>query len=228
MIRTTAGAGRGCNSALADARVLITGSEPRTKSPNKYAISGLMNLPNSLTLFRIFLVPPLVGVLLTTTPPAREFWGFIVFAAAATTDYFDGYLARKRSQITALGQLLDPVADKLLISAAFISLVQLGIAPAWMVIIIVGREFVVTGLRSVASVQGITISAMRLGKYKMVAQVACAGCLIVANRFPDTYIFLAGQILLWIVVVLSLLSMVQYFRRYWGPIQRRVTTSQDG
>ena len=96
-----------------------------------------------------------------------------------------------------------------------------------MVIIIVGREFVVTGLRSVASVQGITISAMRLGKYKMVAQVACAGCLIVANRFPDTYIFLAGQILLWIVVVLSVLSMVQYFRRYWGPIQRRVTTSQD-
>ena len=190
-----------------------------------------MNLPNALTLSRIFLVPPLVGVLLTTTPPAREFWGFIVFATAATTDYFDGYLARKRSQITTLGQLLDPVADKLLISAAFISLVQLGIhpaAPAWMVIIIVGREFVVTGLRSVASVRGITIAAMRLGKYKMVAQVACAGCLIVANRFPDTYIFLAGQILLWIVVVLALLSMVQYFRRYWGPIQRHVTTSQDG
>ena len=186
-----------------------------------------MNLPNALTLSRIFLVPPLVGVLLTTTTPAREFWGFIVFAAAATTDYFDGYLARKRSQITTLGQLLDPVADKLLISAAFISLVQLGIAPAWMVIIIVGREFVVTGLRSVASIRGITIPALRLGKYKMVAQVACAGCLILANRFPDTYIFLAGQILLWIVVFLALLSMVQYFRRYWGPIQRHVTTSQD-
>ncbi len=187
-----------------------------------------MNLPNALTLSRIFLVPPLVGVLLTTTPPAREFWGFIVFAAAATTDYFDGYLARKRSQITTLGQLLDPVADKLLISAAFISLVQLGIAPAWMVIIIVGREFVVTGLRSVASAHGITIAATRLGKYKMVAQVACAGCLILANRFPDTYIFLAGQILLWIVVALALLSMVQYFRRYWGPIQSQVSTSQDG
>jgi len=186
-----------------------------------------MNLPNALTLSRIFLVPPLVGVLLTTTPPAREVWGFIVFATAATTDYFDGYLARRRSQITTLGQLLDPVADKLLISAVFISLVQLGIAPAWMVIIIVGREFVVTGLRSVASAQGITISALRLGKYKMAAQVASAGCLILASRFPETYIFLAGQILLWVVAVLALLSMTQYFVRYWGPIQKRVNTSQD-
>ena len=130
-------------------------------------------------------------------------------------------------KMALLGQLLDPVADKLLISAVFISLVQLGIAPAWMVIIIVGREFVVTGLRSVASAQGITISALRLGKYKMAAQVASAGCLILASRFPETYVFLAGQILLWVVAVLALLSMTQYFVRYWGPIQKRVNTSQD-
>lgn len=185
-----------------------------------------MNLPNALTLSRIFLVPPLVGVLLTTASPAREFWGFLVFAAAATTDYFDGYLARRRSQITTLGQLLDPVADKLLISAVFISLVQLSIAPAWMVIIIVGREFVVTGLRSVASAKGITIAAMRLGKYKMAAQVACAGCLILASRFPDTRIYAAGQGLLWIVVILALWSMIQYFIRYWGPIQASVKAGE--
>ncbi len=187
-----------------------------------------MNLPNALTLSRIFLVPPLVGVLLTTSPPAREVWGIIVFGAAATTDYLDGYLARKRSQITTLGQLLDPVADKLLISAVFISLVHLGIAPAWMVIIILGREFVVTGLRSIASAQGITISAMRLGKYKMVAQVACAGCLIVFNRLPNTLFYQVGkEVLLWSVVLLSIISMFQYFQRYWGPIQQRVKTNPN-
>ena len=183
-----------------------------------------MNLPNALTLSRIFLVPPLVGVLLTTSPPAREVWGIIVFGAAATTDYLDGYLARKRSQVTTLGQLLDPVADKLLISAVFISLVHLGIAPAWMVIIILGREFVVTGLRSI----GITISAMRLGKYKMVAQVACAGCLIVFNRLPNTLFYQVGkEVLLWTVVGLSIISMIQYFQRYWGPIQQRVKANPN-
>ncbi len=177
-----------------------------------------MNLPNALTVSRIFLVPPLVGVLLTSPSPAREIYGFLVFALAAATDYFDGYLARKYSQITTLGQLLDPLADKLLISAAFISLVQLAIAPAWMVIVVVGREFAVTGLRSIASTQGFTISASRLGKYKMVSQVACVSCLIVANRFPDTFVYRAGKLLLWLVVILAIVSMVQYFRRFWGLI----------
>ncbi len=177
-----------------------------------------MNLPNGLTILRIFLVPPLVGVLLTSPSPAREIYGFLVFALAAATDYFDGYLARKYSQVTTLGQLLDPLADKLLISAAFISLVQLAIAPAWMVIVVVGREFAVTGLRSIASSHGFTISASRLGKYKMVSQVACVSCLIVANRFPDSFFYQFGKMLLWLVVILSIVSMVQYFRRFWGMI----------
>ncbi len=180
-----------------------------------------MNLPTWLTLSRIFLVPPLVGVLLTTDSPSREVWGLIVFIAAAATDYFDGYLARKRSQVTTLGQLLDPLADKLLISAAFISLVELEIAPAWMVIIVVAREFAVTGLRGIASSRGFTITASRLGKYKMVSQVACVSCLIVASRFPGTLVYDAGQVLLWIVVVLAIVSMFQYFRRFWGVVEPR-------
>lgn len=181
-----------------------------------------MNLPNALTISRIFLVPPLVGVLLTSPSPAREFYGLLVFILAAATDYFDGYLARKRSQITTLGQLLDPLADKLLISAAFISLVQLEIAPAWMVVIVVAREFAVTGLRSIASSKGHTISASRLGKYKMVSQVACVACLIWANPFPDTFVYRAGQVLLWLVVILAIVSMVQYFRRFWGLIEHDI------
>ena len=123
-----------------------------------------MNLPNSLTVTRIFLIPLLVVVLLTGRFADREILGFIVFIIAALTDYLDGYFARKRKQVTTLGKLLDPIADKLLISAAFISLVELGIAPAWMVVIIVGREFAVTGLRSIASAEGFTIDASKLGK----------------------------------------------------------------
>src|SRR5689334_5621906 len=104
-----------------------------------------MNLPNGLTLTRIFLVPLLVAVLLTRYDTALA---VIIFLAAALTDLLDGYFARKRGQVTTLGVLLDPIADKLLISSAFISLVQLQLVPAWMVVIIVGREFAVTGLRS--------------------------------------------------------------------------------
>jgi len=186
-----------------------------------------MNLPNSLTTARILLIPPLVGVLLGSDSPTRETVGFLVFAVAAATDYLDGYLARRRSQITAVGQLLDPIADKLLISAAFISLVELDLVPAWMVIVVVGREFAVTGLRSAAARRGLTISASRLGKYKMAAQVACVGCLIVADRFPTIHfnpfpeyltLYRLGQILLWIVVFLAVLSMVQYFRKFWSMI----------
>lgn len=177
-----------------------------------------MNLPTALTASRIFLVPVLLVVLLTGQFPDREFWGLIVFLAAAMTDYFDGYLARKRSQVTTLGKLLDPLADKILISAALVALVQLGIAPAWMVIIVVSREFAVTGLRSVAAAEGVTISASSLGKYKMVAQVACCSFLIAGSRDPGGTFYFAGSLLLWVVVFLSLLSMWNYFQVFWGRI----------
>jgi CDP-diacylglycerol--glycerol-3-phosphate 3-phosphatidyltransferase len=183
-----------------------------------------VNLPNALTLSRIFLVPLLVVVLLTGGMPNREIWGFIVLAAAAVTDYLDGYLARKRGQVTTLGMLLDPIADKLLISSAFISLVQMEIAPAWMVVIVVGREFAVSGLRTVASAGGRTIAASTLGKYKMVTQVVCCGCLILGGRTPGRPLHVAGRVLLWLVVVLSVVSMVQYFRRFWTQVDESIKT----
>src|SRR5262247_1021804 len=133
-----------------------------------------VNLPNALTLVRIFAVPLLVALLMTKD---HMLIAALIFLAASFTDLLDGYLARKRGQITTLGVLLDPVADKLLISSAFISLVQLDIVPAWMVVIIIGREFAVSGLRSIASAQGFTISASELGKIKMVAQVAAISLL---------------------------------------------------
>ena len=145
-----------------------------------------MNLPNSLTLLRIFIVPLLVVVLLT---PFSENWfglprhvfGVVLFLAAALTDYLDGHFARSRGQVTRLGQLLDPIADKLLISAALISLVENQLAPAWAVVIIIGREFAVTGLRSIAATDGVIISASRMGKFKMLAQVTTVALLIASS-----------------------------------------------
>jgi CDP-diacylglycerol--glycerol-3-phosphate 3-phosphatidyltransferase len=186
-----------------------------------------MNLPTALTLSRIFLVPLLLVVLLTGNFPDREIWGLVVFLAAAGTDYFDGYLARKRSQVTTLGKLLDPIADKILISAALVALVELGCAPAWMVIIIIGREYAVTGLRSIASAEGLTIAASRLGKSKMVAQVACCSFLIAGSRYPGGDLLLVGTILLWGVMVLSILSMWHYFQSFWGRIGENVKTRES-
>src|SRR6187399_1162185 len=137
----------------------------------------LMNLPNALTLVRMFLVPLLVVVLLTEFEGrqilgiSKDIVGAAIFALASLTDWLDGYIARRRRQVTWFGQMLDPIADKLLTSAAFISLVQLDLAPAWMVALIIGREFAITGLRSLAYTKGITMPASWLGKIKMVSQV---------------------------------------------------------
>ena len=145
-----------------------------------------MNLPNALTLLRIFIVPILVVVLLT---PFSENWfglprhilGVVLFLGAALTDFLDGHFARRRNQVTRLGQLLDPIADKLLISAALISLVENQLAPAWAVVIIIGREFAVTGLRSIAAADGVVISASKMGKFKMLMQVLTVALLIVSS-----------------------------------------------
>ena len=146
----------------------------------------MLNLPNALTLSRIFVVPLLVVVLLT---PFSENWfgvqrhllGVALFLGAAATDFLDGHIARSRRQISRFGILLDPIADKLLISAALISLVENRLAPAWAVCIIVGREFAVSGLRSVAAADGVVISASRMGKFKMAAQVLAVALLIASS-----------------------------------------------
>jgi CDP-diacylglycerol--glycerol-3-phosphate 3-phosphatidyltransferase len=178
----------------------------------------LPNLPNGLTISRIFLVPLLVVVLLTRTE-RWELIGGIIFAVAALTDWLDGYLARKRGQVTTLGIMLDPIADKLLISAAFISLVQMQLAPAWMVVIIVGREFAVMGLRSIAIAQGVTIPASILGKGKMTTQVVAILLLILGRKFLGPLHFL-GEVALWVTVVLALVSGFDYFLRFYKKVAR--------
>jgi CDP-diacylglycerol--glycerol-3-phosphate 3-phosphatidyltransferase len=187
-----------------------------------------MNLPNTLTLVRIFLVPLLVVVLLTEFAGRqifgvpKELIGAAIFGVASITDWLDGYLARRRRQVTRLGQVLDPIADKLLTSAAFISLVQLGLAPAWMVALIIGREFAITGLRSLAYTKGITIPASPLGKIKMASQVTAILLLILGWR-PVPWLAPVGYAALWVVMLTAVVSAVDYYRRFVLLLNARVT-----
>ena|SRR5690349_14263500 len=178
-----------------------------------------MNFPISLTLLRIFFVPLLV-VLLLTKGENLDLWAVAVFLLAACTDFLDGYLARKRKQITALGILLDPMADKLLTCSAFISLVELGLVPAWMVVIIVGRELAVSGLRASASAQGFVLEASDLGKTKMVLQVVAITVIVLEQHFAIIRVFHSGVILLWLVMVFALASAGQYFWSFWKKLNR--------
>ncbi|PYR67777.1 MAG: CDP-diacylglycerol--glycerol-3-phosphate 3-phosphatidyltransferase [Acidobacteria bacterium] len=187
-----------------------------------------MNLPNALTIVRIFLVPLLVVVLLTQFAGheifgvSKELIAAAIFAVASITDWLDGYLARRRRQITWLGQVLDPIADKLLTSAAFISLVQLGLAPAWMVALIIGREFAITGLRSLAYTKGITIPASPLGKIKMASQVTAILLLILGWR-PLPWLAPIGYAALWVVMLTAVISAADYYRRFTLLLNARVT-----
>lgn len=187
-----------------------------------------MNLPNSLTILRIFFVPLLVVVLLTRQPNLElwgfpvnfEVWGVLILLAAALTDWADGHFARKRGEETTLGILLDPIADKLLISAAFISLVEMGLVPAWMVVLIVAREFTVLGLRNIASAEGFTIRASPLGKLKMGLQVVAVAAVILGSK--HALLKPLGTLLLWLVVVSAVASAVHYFLRFWSHVDDRV------
>ena len=180
-----------------------------------------MNLPNALTLARIFLVPIVVAVLLTVEIRVWAFWGASLFLAAALTDLLDGYVARRRQQVTTLGRLLDPIADKLLISSALIALVYLRIAPPWMVAIIIGREFAVSGLRSIAAHEGFSIDVSTLGKGKMVTQVAAVVGLILGSKYGG-WVQGTATMLLWVVVFFALVSMVQYFREFWSKLDSSI------
>ena len=188
-----------------------------------------MNLPNLLTLLRIFFVPLLVAALLAEdlgvnwarlVPVSRELFALGIFLAAAATDLIDGYFARRWKQVTTVGTLLDPIADKLLISAALISLVEIQRVPAWMVILIIGREFAVTGLRSIAAASGYTIQASDLGKTKMVTQVAAIGLVIGGIRWPQLAEY--GQFAMWAVVVFGFASAVGYFAKFWRKVDEGV------
>lgn len=200
-----------------------------------------LNLPNSLTLVRIFLVPLLVVVLLT--PPWatariaiqlegssyaswlgrtvtwlanwREVVGVVIFLTAAATDWLDGFLARRRGEVTTLGKLLDPIADKLLTVSAFISLVELQVAPAWMVVLVVGREFAVSGMRSIAATRGLIIPASPWGKFKTGSQVVAITLLILTNTLDRWGRFgFLGVAALWVVVALAIISAADYFHSF--------------
>ncbi len=205
-----------------------------------------MNLPTYLTFARILMVPILVVVLMTKVQ-SYEIIGVVVFWIASITDLLDGYLARRWKQVTTLGKLLDPLADKLLVSGALISLVELGLAPAWMVFIILAREMAITGLRGIASEEGITIAAKAMGKWKMGAQIASISCLILGPKL-DGWLFLwtkwevfeffiqlnkpysffvgMGVLLLWVAMVLAVWSAINYFRAFWDRLGFSILTGQ--
>lgn len=186
-----------------------------------------VNLPNALTLGRIFLVPLLVVVLMTQ-PDERDILGIPwqllgagIFGIASFTDWLDGYLARRRQQVTDLGQWLDPLADKLLVTAALISLVQLDLAPAWMVAVILGREFAVTVLRSMAHARGHSMPASPLGKIKLVAQVTAILVLILGHNNLQGW-FVLGTIALWVATIAAIVSGINYWRRFNDILAGRI------
>ncbi|MDT8070006.1 MAG: CDP-diacylglycerol--glycerol-3-phosphate 3-phosphatidyltransferase [Terriglobia bacterium] len=193
-----------------------------------------MNLPNYITMGRIFSVPILIWILCSHYFPEahgqRELIASGVFILASITDGLDGYLARHRGQVTTLGMLLDPLADKLMIAAAFVTLVQVApeLVAAWMAVIIIGREFLVSGLRSIAAQEGFTIQASDLGKFKMVVQIVAVVAVILAHRWVywpiGPYIFpvhLIARIAIWFMVALSLISAIDYFVAFWSKIDRQ-------
>jgi len=187
-----------------------------------------MNLPNSLTLLRIFFVPLLVAALVQEGSVStfgliginHEFLALAIFLAAGATDLLDGYLARRLGQVTTVGTLLDPIADKLLISAALISLVQIRRVPGWMVVLIIGREFAVSGLRSIAAAEGYTIRASELGKTKMVMQVVAVSLVLLSIHWSD--LEPAASWCMWGVMVFGLASALDYFNKFWRKVDVQV------
>jgi CDP-diacylglycerol--glycerol-3-phosphate 3-phosphatidyltransferase len=195
-----------------------------------------VNLPNSITLIRIFSIPLLIWILsssrFSSANGEKEWLASALFIAASMTDGIDGYLARKRGQITTMGILLDPLADKLLIAAAFVVLVQLNpsLVPAWVAIVVIGREFLVSGLRSIAASEGFTIEASELGKFKMVVQIVAVVAVILDHHWKQWpiysyYVFPVHWIAysaIWFMVCVSMVSAIDYFVAFWSRIDRRV------
>jgi CDP-diacylglycerol--glycerol-3-phosphate 3-phosphatidyltransferase len=175
---------------------------------------GGVNLPNALSLVRIFLVPVLV-VFLIAVPRPYNLTAAVLFLAAVLTDWLDGRIARSTRQVTTLGKLLDPIADKLLISASLISLVQVGRAPAWLVVLIVGRDLAITGLRGIAASQNVIIEASEFGKATMIAEVVAVALLILS--WSPVFLPL-GQAALAVAALLSVISGVIYFQRFWRRV----------
>ncbi|HXN47550.1 MAG TPA: CDP-diacylglycerol--glycerol-3-phosphate 3-phosphatidyltransferase [Bryobacteraceae bacterium] len=187
-----------------------------------------MNLPNLLTLLRIFFVPLLVAALVQDrmyfsvggVQVSHDLVALGIFLVASATDLLDGYLARRWKQVTTVGTLLDPIADKLLISAALIALVQVRVVSAWIVVLIVGREFAVSGLRSIAASAGYTIRASELGKTKMVSQVVAVSLCLLGMHWK----VLAPWAIwwMWLVVAFAMISAADYFLKFWRKVSDEI------
>ncbi len=179
----------------------------------------IINVPNLLSLSRILSVPVFI-ILMLEPNPVRALVAGIVFSLASATDWLDGYLARKWGQVTKIGKLLDPIADKILIMSALVILVELrsDVVHSWIAIVIIGREFAVTGLRAIAVSEGIIIPAETVGKYKVGTQIAAVLLLLLDYYMDKGWMTDLGKIALWTAMFLSVYSAVQYFRSYWSKL----------
>ena len=188
-----------------------------------------MNLPIALTLFRIVLVP-LIIVFLISSERVHVFIAAVIFIAASLTDWLDGRMARSRNQVTRLGTLLDPVADKLLVAAALVSMVQVDMIDAWMAVVIIGRELAVTGLRGVALSMGAVVPASGLGKAKTVSQYIAITLLILEKGAPAELVpvHMVSTAVLWVTLALTVISGVDYFYRFFVSAGSKALVKERG
>jgi CDP-diacylglycerol---glycerol-3-phosphate 3-phosphatidyltransferase len=182
-------------------------------SPVEETAMNIFNIPNLLSLSRILAVPVFV-ILMLEKNPLHALVAGVVFSLASATDWLDGYLARRWGQVTKIGKLLDPVADKILIMSAMVVLVEIDVIRAWIAVVFIAREFAVTGLRSIAASEGIVIHAEKMGKLKVVAQTTAVIALVLNYYLNTTPLQYAGWCALGIAMVLSIYSAGQYFREY--------------
>jgi CDP-diacylglycerol--glycerol-3-phosphate 3-phosphatidyltransferase len=184
-------------------------------TPSEFSRKNLINLPNILTYLRIAFIPLIVVLLMPPSSGRALNLAFILYVMASATDYLDGILARRHNLVTSVGKLLDPLADKLLTSAVLIMLIPLDRVEAWVVFLIIGREIIITGLRSIAASRGLILDASRMGKRKMVSQTTAILLLLLSIQSVESTLHTAGTLFLWLSVILGYWSAAGYFRDFY-------------
>jgi CDP-diacylglycerol--glycerol-3-phosphate 3-phosphatidyltransferase len=189
-------------------------------TPGEFSRKNLINLPNMLTYLRIASIPLIVVLLMPPSSGRALNLAFILYVMASATDYLDGILARRHNLVTSVGKLLDPLADKLLTSAVLIMLIPLDRVEAWVVFLIIGREIIITGLRSIAASRGLILDASRMGKRKMVSQTTAILLLLLSIQSVESTLHTAGTLFLWLSVILGYWSAAGYFRDFYLGVKR--------